>query len=194
MNDAPAITSSAPVTATEDELYTYNAAFADPDGTGGVWSLVSPAHTCGGSINAAGIFTFTPDGPVPPSSCVIAVRVCDDGGACSSVQSTTVTVTEVNDAPIATDDNLNTTQGTPVQATAAALLANDTDPDGPEISISAVTDAVNGSVDLTAGTITFTPADGFTGTGGFNYTVSDGSLTDSGHVTVTIEQVEYSGY
>src|SRR4029077_8246746 len=35
-------------------------------------------------------------------------------------------------------------------------------------------------------TITFTPAANFTGPAGFDYTVSDGALTDTGHVTVTI--------
>ena len=37
-----------------------------------------------------------------------------------------------------------------------------------------------------AGTITFTPDPMFVGTAGFDYTVSDGSLTDTGHVTVSV--------
>ena len=37
--------------------------------------------------------------------------------------------------------------------------------------------------------MTFTPAANFTGTAGYDYTVSDGTLTDIGHVTVTVTAV-----
>jgi len=40
-----------------------------------------------------------------------------------------------------------------------------------------------------SGTVTFTPSADFVGTAGFDYTVSDGSETDAGHVTVTVTAV-----
>ena len=102
-NDPPVITSTAPTTATEDLLYTYNATSTDPDGPGATWSLLG-SHTCTGSIVAGtGVFTFTPAGPVPPASCVVAVQVCDGApGLCAS-QATTVAITAVNDPPIASN-------------------------------------------------------------------------------------------
>ncbi len=97
VNDAPEITSTAPTTATEDTPYTYSAARSDADGPGQTWSLLG-THSCGGAIAAAtGVFTFTPAGPTPPASCVVAIRVCDGGSPdlCAS-QTTTVTICDVS--------------------------------------------------------------------------------------------------
>ena len=104
VNEAPSITSTGGTSATEDAAYTYNATATDPEGTLATptWSTVSPTHTCGGSIGAAtGVFTFTPAGPIPSASCVVALKVCDGGSpdACSTTQSFTVNVAAVNDAP-----------------------------------------------------------------------------------------------
>jgi VCBS repeat-containing protein len=58
------------------------------------------------------------------------------------------------------------------------------------LSVTAVSGAVNGAVVLNGdGTITFTPTSNFSGTAGFDYTLSDGALTDIGHVTVTVTAV-----
>jgi hypothetical protein len=79
VNDPPAITSTAPATATQDMLYTYNAAATDPDGPGQTWSLLG-SDTCGGSIvPVSGVYTFTPVGPTPPANCVVGIQVCDGG-------------------------------------------------------------------------------------------------------------------
>jgi VCBS repeat-containing protein len=48
---------------------------------------------------------------------------------------------------------------------------------------------VNGTVSLSGNTITFTPAADFNGTAGFDYTLSDGYLTSTGHVTITVKEV-----
>ena len=58
------------------------------------------------------------------------------------------------------------------------------------LSVTAVSNPTNGSAVRNAdGSVTFTPAGNFSGTAGFDYTVSDGSLTDVGHVTVTVTPV-----
>jgi trimeric autotransporter adhesin len=61
-------------------------------------------------------------------------------------------------------------------------LANDTDIDGDILSLSAVSNAINGS-----GNAVFTPTPGFSGS--FTYTVSDGSSTGTATVTVTVKPV-----
>ena len=157
-NDAPVINSSAPASATEDTLYTYNATRTDPDGPGQNWSLVAGTHTCGGTIVAAsGVFTFTPLGPVPPASCVVAVQVCDGGAPdlCAS-QSRTVTVAAVNDAPVIS----STAPTAATSSTAYTYNATRTDPDGPgqAWSLVAGTHTCGGTIGATSGSFTFTPA------------------------------------
>ncbi|HQN44894.1 MAG TPA: tandem-95 repeat protein, partial [Anaerolineaceae bacterium] len=68
----------------------------------------------------------------------------------------------------------------------STLLSNDTDADDDTLTLTAVSNPTNGTVALDAGTITFTPTADFNGTAGFDYTISDGTLTDTGHVTVTV--------
>jgi hypothetical protein len=132
VNDAPVFTSVVPATATEDVPYLYAASADDADGAGQAWSLL-PAHTCGGTVNAAGLFSFTPAGPVPPPSCVVALQVCDGGApnACAQ-QVATVTVTAVNDLPSFTPPANITRAATSADGVAVSWVANGSDPeDGP---------------------------------------------------------------
>ncbi|WP_298862837.1 cadherin-like domain-containing protein, partial [uncultured Sulfitobacter sp.] len=136
--------------------------------------------------NGDGTVTFTPaldfNGEATISYTVSdPAGLADDGIA-------TVTVIPVNDAPVAVDD----TATTPVdEAVIVDLLGNDTDVDNTndELSIAAVSVPVEqGTVaDNGDGTVTFTPADGFTGDATITYSVSDPSgLTDDGVATVTV--------
>jgi hypothetical protein len=68
------------------------------------------------------------------------------------------------------------------------VLANDTDPEGNALVVTAVTQPAGGVVTFTASSVTFTPAMNFTGTITFSYTVSDAlGGTAVGSVTVTVE-------
>jgi MYXO-CTERM domain-containing protein len=96
VNDAPSITSTAPTGATEDTVYTYGATAMDPEGDTLTFS-VGTADTCGGSLTGS-TYTFTPVGPALPADCIVAIEVCDTNGDCDN-QSTTVTITPINDAP-----------------------------------------------------------------------------------------------
>ncbi|SHO42519.1 retention module-containing protein, partial [Desulfopila aestuarii] len=60
----------------------------------------------------------------------IEYTVTDDQGA-TDTATLAITVTGTNDAPIANDDTLSATEDTPVTYTAAQLLGNDSDIDGP---------------------------------------------------------------
>jgi hypothetical protein len=97
--------------------------------------------------------------------------------------------------PVAVDDSATTAKNTAVSIQVNILLANDTDPDSNPLSITGVSNATNGTAVLnnngTASNtaddfIVFTPTTGFSGNGSFNYTLSDGSLTDTGNVTVAV--------
>lgn len=91
-----------------------------------------------------------------------------------------------NNAPIAVNDQVVTSEDTMIAIPMATLLANDVDPDLDTLSITAVANAMNGSVALAPGIVNFTPALNFNGSASFEYTLSDGDLTDVGLVTVLV--------
>jgi hypothetical protein len=97
-----------------------------------------------------------------------------------------VALAPVNDAPVATDDTAVTNVDAAAVVPAAVLLANDTDIDGDRLTVTTVSAANNGTVSLTGTVITFTPRAGFVGTGSFDYALSDGTVTDTGRVAVTV--------
>ncbi|MCK5918690.1 MAG: tandem-95 repeat protein [Cocleimonas sp.] len=88
-----------------------------------------------------------------------------------------------NVAPIAVNDELTTTMGTPVSQN---IIANDTDADpGDILTLTSISDPSFGSVIQNGNTITYTPEAGSSGTDTFTYIVSDAN----GHeatATVTI--------
>lgn len=90
--------------------------------------------------------------------------------------------------PEAIDDVASGAENTAVVLQAAELLANDTDADGDTLTIVSVQDAVNGTAELLAGSVTFTPAQGYSGPASFTYTIADGQGgTDTATVNLTVE-------
>jgi hypothetical protein len=89
--------------------------------------------------------------------------------------------------PTAVDDSATTDQNV---ATTVSVLANDSDPDGGNLTIASTTDPANGSAAINGdGTITYTPDSGFVGTDAFDYVLSDGNVeTDVATVTVAVGQ------
>ncbi|MBL8792484.1 MAG: cellulose binding domain-containing protein [Planctomycetia bacterium] len=93
--------------------------------------------------------------------------------------------TPVNRVPVAWDDFATTSTNTPITVN---VLANDTDADGNALSVTAVTQGQHGAVVRNAnGSLTYTPAAGYTGTDSFRYTLSDGQGgTTTGAVSITV--------
>ncbi|MGF1474606.1 MAG: cadherin-like domain-containing protein, partial [Geminicoccaceae bacterium] len=92
-----------------------------------------------------------------------------------------------NTAPVATDDSASTDQDVPLIIPVADLLANDSDGVGDPIDLDSFAHAANGSVtDNGDGTLTYTPNAGFSGDDSFDYTITDGTDTDTGTVMVTV--------
>ncbi len=115
-------------------------------------------------------------------------------------QNITLTIQGVNDAPVAATDTGVAIQGTPLTIPVASLLANDSDVDqGTVLAITAVGSPTQGSVALNTNgtpdraddTITFTPTG--SGAGGFQYTLSDGSTSVLGTVSLTIGTRQVGG-
>ena len=100
-----------------------------------------------------------------------------------------VTVTQVNDAPTAVNDTVVTVAGT---AIVIDVVANDTDADLDPLSVVSVGGVSEGTAALTARSsteITYTPIADFSGDDSFSYTVTDGTATDTGMVSVTVEKI-----
>ena len=88
----------------------------------------------------------------------------------------------VNHAPVAISDTATTLEDAPVSID---VLANDSDPDSDTLTISRVGTPTHGTTSSGA-TIIYTPAHTFTGTDVFTYAASDGLLTDTATVSVTV--------
>ena len=114
----------------------------------------------------------------------------NDGTANSNTAVATINVTAVNDAPVAVADAFTINEDTALVIAAGSLTANDTDIDGGALSVTSVQGALNGTVTLAAGTITFTPTANYSGPAAFTYTVSDGNGgSDTGTVNITVDPV-----
>jgi uncharacterized repeat protein (TIGR01451 family) len=119
------------------------------------------------------------------SQYTLTVQASD--GALTDTATVTITVSDVNEAPVAADEPLTTTdEDTPLNI---HVLANDSDPDaGDVLTVTAVSTPAYGSV-VVSGTahITYTPLNwSSTYTDFFTYVASDGSLTDTARVTVVV--------
>jgi hypothetical protein len=177
-------------TTAEDTPVTIDVLANDSDRNGDPLSVTSVSDPPHGSAvnNGDGTVTYMPDPNFfsPPDD-TFQYTVCDPGGLCAQA-SVHVTVSPVDDPPIANDDSASTAQDTAVTIN---VVANDSDPEGDSLTVVSVTDPPHGSVVNNGdGTVTYTPDPGFFSPpdDSFQYTVSDGQLADTATVTVTVQQ------
>ena len=110
-----------------------------------------------------------------------------DGTLQSAAATVSITVTAVNDPPVAVNDAVTTPRNVAVNI---AVLANDTDVDGSiaASTLTIVTSPRNGLVTKKSnGTVTYTPKRSYRGTDSFTYTVKDNGGARSNVATVTIQ-------
>ncbi len=151
-----------------------------------VTSAGVPAHGTS-VINANGTITYTPasgytgpdqfgysisDGRGGTDSATVSVTVSSGGGT-------------TNTPPVAGDDSATTPAGTPVTVN---VLSNDNDADGDSLMVTGASAPGHGTATVNAnGTVTYSPAAGYSGADTFDYTVSDGrGGTDTGTVAITV--------
>ncbi len=113
-------------------------------------------------------------------------------------------VDAVNDPPVAVDDsiivNAAANNGSVLVLPELLMLLNDTDADHDALDITAtsnVNDLASASLITNPGSITITNNSSSGGGdhdwGNFDYTVSDGTTTDTGHVTIAIDTGDIDG-
>lgn len=189
VNDAPRSGTDA-AAFDEDTSYTFDP-FAlmanDYDVEGDAFTFVGSLTPHHGTLTTDenGLITFTPDADYFGTA-GFSYQVTDAEGATATL-GVTLTVNAINDAPVAAADAFTFAEDNVALFSRAVLTANDVDVDGDLLTITQVTDAVGGTVVLTAGgDVRFTPHADYNGPGGFSYTVSDGH-GESSTASVTLD-------
>jgi len=136
----------------------------------------------------SGAWTWTP----PAAGGWAVTAVTRAVGAPESYQaraaSSIGTITPENRPPVANDDAIATLQD---RSGSVNVLANDSDPDGDGLLVTAVTQGAHGAVVVSSGVATYTPAPGFVGDDSFTYTVDDGrGATATAVVIVTVNATD----
>src|SRR5262249_18365471 len=144
-----------------------------------VTGVTTPAHGTAECI-PSGTCVYTPDaGYVGPGSF--------DSPASAGTETATATVSVTvlaNRPPVASDDSQKTAVDAPLTF---FPTGNDVDPDDDSLVITSATPtAGHGTVACDSFSCTYTPTAGFTGVDTFDYTVSDGTASDTGTVIVRV--------
>jgi len=163
----------------------------DPDGDElTVTEILNPPTSGTVVINDDGTITYTPDPNAEPGEYDFEYVVCDDGEPplCDTAIVVIAVDTEIsNTAPIAVDDAVDIEVDEQI---IIDILANDSDAEGDNLTVTIVTNPANGVAIVNAdGTVTYSPNPGFEGTDVFEYEICDDgipSLCDIAEVTVTI--------
>ena len=187
-NDAPVAVDDA-ATTDEDVAVMGDVLVNDADADGDDLTAALLSGPSNGSVTLAsdGSYAYTPDADFNGTD-DFTYTVADSSGA-TETGVVTITVEPVNDAPVAVDDSATTQANV---ATSGDVLANDTDIDGDDLTVSLVDDVENGVLTLNAdGTFDYAPNVDFDGIDAFAYSVSDGDGgTDTAVVTLTVDPVD----
>src|SRR5207249_4894707 len=158
----------------------------DSDVDGDSLSAVLVSQPTHGSLtlNSNGSFSYTPSANYNGTDSF--TYKANDGQADSGIATVNITITPVNDAPVALDDTYTTPEDTHLNVTAPGVLANDSDLDGDALSAVLLSSPTHGTLTLNSdGSLVYMPALNFNGTDTFTYQASDGQA-QSGVATVTI--------
>jgi VCBS repeat-containing protein len=193
VNDAPVAQNDSYTTAEDTSLVISAPGVlgndSDVDGDTLTAVLVSgPSHGTL-TLNSDGSFTYTPEENFCGEDSFTYKAY--DGELYSNVATVTITVTCVNDAPVAEDDSYTTDEDTPLVVPAPGVLGNDSDVDGDTLTAVLVSGPSHGTLTLNSdGSFTYTPAENFFGTDSFTYQAYDGvDYSNVATVTITVSSV-----
>ncbi len=163
----------------------------DVDVDGDTMTVTGASDPANGSVvvNPDNTITYTPD-PGFDGNDSFTYTITDGNGEVDTA-TVSVTVSNVNQAPVAVDDFITIDEDSgPV---ALNLFGNDTDPDGDPILAHGSSNPAHGALtyDGTTQTYFYDPGAGFSGTDSFTYTVqdADGAVSNSATVYLTIAPV-----
>ncbi|MCK9199946.1 MAG: S8 family serine peptidase [Gallionella sp.] len=191
LGDPPTITSMPTLTATQGLAYAYKVTASDPDG--GPLGFTLDKVPAGMTIKTTSSYVAW-IGWRPNSAQVgthdVTVRATDPVGF-STTQSYSITVSNVNDAPVASNDAYTMIKGGTLNVAAPGVLANDSDPDAGDTLT-----ATNYSVPATGtlignadGSFSYTPPAAYNGMVNFSYVARDAAGVASkakGYVAIAV--------
>ena len=176
VNDAPVAVSKSAVTAEKTPVGIVLAA-SDKDGDSLSYVIVSGPSKGSLSGNAPNL-TYSPAGAYNgPDSFTYRAT---DGNANSNTATVSITVTPVNDPPVAVSTTAETAEDTPV-----SIVLSAGDPDGDPLSYTILTNPAKGILTGSAPNLTYVPNANSNGADSFTFRVKDGSL-NSNIATVSI--------
>ncbi len=173
VNDAPQAISLT-ITVTEDVAKNITLAGTDADGDDLLFTVVTPpAH--GILSGTAPLLTYTPKANYyGPDLFEYTVHDGELEGA--SAATVSITVTPVNDAPVAYADQYTLDEGASLTIAAAGVLANDADAEGNPLLLVPISTTTNGSLILNSdGSFTYVHNGSETTADSFSYSLTDGS-------------------
>ena len=190
INDAPVAVEDELTVIEDADLTSKNVIENDTDVDQDTLTLTEVSYTEGGiaAINSDGVSVdYTPAADFNGTE-TITYTVSD--GTTSTTGTLSVTVTSVNDAPIAVNDLLTVDEDSDV--TNKNVVENDTDLEEDTLFLTEVTSDENGTVAINTDNISldYTPAADFNGTETITYTISDGTDTTTGTLTVTVNPIK----
>jgi hypothetical protein len=154
---------------------------SDPEGASLTFSIPSfPDGPFNGTLSGTPPnITYTPRSNFSGSDS-FTFRVND--GVLDGAATVFVTVTQVNDPPVANPQSVATPHDTPV-----SIFLSGFDPEGSSLTFSIVTGPANGALSGTPPNVTYTPNTGFAGADSFTFRANDGALDGSpAAVSITV--------
>ena len=150
---------------------------SDPDGDPlTIVSVTSPGN--GSAVISGEVILYTPAAGFVGTD--VFTYTIDDGMGGQATATVTVEVTRPNRPPEANDVSARTLRTEPVEVD---VLANDFDPDGDPLEITAFSQPANGTVIQVGNLLRYQPDQLFFGEDSFAYTISDGQ---GGEATATV--------
>ena len=190
VNDTPVAVDNAATVAEDAAATAIDVLANDTDAESDAFTIASASDPANGTV------VLTPVGPGPYSGLTYQpdANYCGadsftytltPGGDSATVS---ITVTCVNDDPVAVDDAATVAEDS--AATAVNVLANDSDPESDSFSIASASDPANGATVVTGGGtgLTYQPDANYCGADSFSYSLAPGG--DSATVSVTVTCVD----
>lgn len=184
VNVAPTLNRIGNKTVDEETSLTFNATATDTDLPANTLTYSLINAPTGAVINpSTGAFSWTPTEAQGAGSYSVTVRVTDNGTPALSAEETiTITVNEVNKAPVANDMSVNTDEDNSVSLT---LKGSDVDLPANTLRFAVVGNPAHGTISGTAPNLTYIPNPDYNGSDSFTFKINDGAL-DSNTATVRI--------
>jgi VCBS repeat-containing protein len=171
------VASAQSITTAEDSTKAITLTGTDADDDALTYAIVAaPAH---GSLSGiAPNVTYTPTANYTGSDNF--TFKANDGTADSAVSTVALTVTAVNDAPVAAAQSVTT-----MEDTAKSIVLSGSDVDGDNVNFTVLTQPTKGTLSGAAPNLTYTPNANATGSDSFTFRAGDGT-TNSAPATVAI--------